>query len=82
MAYFNSGYDNYQKLYYQLVPEPSKLSKSSYVSFSFTSIYVSQIEDNLKKYKRSYFDGGELSKLRTSNEKMKAEIETAAEAES
>jgi Protein of unknown function (DUF3829) len=69
--------DNYQKTYYQSVPEPSKLSKSSFVTISFTSIYITQIEDNLKKYKRSYFDGGELSKLSTSNEAMKDEIETA-----
>jgi hypothetical protein len=69
--------DNYQKTYYQSVPEPSKLSKSSFVIISFTSVYITQIEDNLKKYKRSYFDGGELSKLSTSNETMKEEIETA-----
>ena len=69
--------DFYQKTYYQMVPEPSKLTKSSFVSFSFTSVYLSQIEDNLKKYNRSYFDGGELSKLQTSNETMKEEIETA-----
>jgi hypothetical protein len=69
--------DNYQKTYYQSVPDPSKLSKSSFVTISFTSIYITQIEDNLKKYKRSYFDGGELSKLSTSNETMKEEIEKA-----
>lgn len=69
--------DNYQKTYYQSVPEPSKLSKNSFVTISFTSIYINQIEDNLKKYKRSYFDGGELSKLNTSNETMKDEIEKA-----
>ena len=69
--------DNYQKTYYQSVPEPTKLTKSSFVTISFTSIYISQIEDNLKKYKRSYFDGGELSKLSTSNETMKEEIEKA-----
>lgn len=69
--------DNYQKMYYQSVPEPSKLSKSSFVIITFTSVYINQIEDNLKKYKRSYFDGGELSKLNTSDEKMKEEIEKA-----
>jgi hypothetical protein len=68
--------DNYQKTYYQMIPEPSKLSKTSFVTISFTSVYINQIEDNLKKYKRSYFDGGELSKLNTSNETMKADIET------
>jgi len=69
--------DSYQKTYYQAVPEPSKINKNSYVTISFTSVYINQIEDNLKKYKRSYFDGGELSKLSTSNETMKEEIETA-----
>jgi hypothetical protein len=68
--------DNYQKTYYTMVPEPSKLNKSSYVTISFVSIYINQIEDGLKKYKRSYFDGGELSKLQTSNEAMKNNIET------
>lgn len=69
--------DSYQKMYYQSIPDPSKLTKSSFVMISITSIYISQIEDNLKKYKRSYFDGGELSKLHTSNETMKTDIETA-----
>lgn len=69
--------DQYQKTYYQSVPEPSKLSKSSFVIVSFTSVYINQIEDNLKKYKRSYFENGELSKLQTSNETMKTDIETA-----
>lgn len=69
--------DQYQKTYYQSVPDPSKLSKSSFVIISFTSVYINQIEDNLKKYKRSYYEGGELSKLQTSNETMKTDIETA-----
>ena len=69
--------DNYQKTYYQSVPEPSKISKNSFITIAFTSVYINQIEDNIKKYKRSYFDGGELSKLSTSNEKMKEEIEKA-----
>lgn len=68
--------DQYQKTYYQSVPEPSKLSKSSFVIMSFTVVYINQIDDNLKKYKRSYFEGGELSKLNTSNETMKREVET------
>jgi hypothetical protein len=71
------GVDDFQKTYYQTVPEPAKLSKTSFVTISFTSIYLNNIENNLKKYKRSYFEGGELSKLTTTDKNMKAEIETA-----
>lgn len=71
------GVDDFQKTYYQTVPDPSKLSKSSFVSVGITVIYLNSMESNLKKYKRSYFEGGDLSKLNTTNENMKTEIETA-----
>ena len=66
--------DKVYKDYTSDIPSAGSLTKSSFliaVTFKFS---VDNLERVMKEYNRSFFDGGELSKLNASEE-MKSEIE-------
>jgi hypothetical protein len=66
--------DKVQKDYYQDVPDPKSITKGTFivaVSFSFS---VGNLERTMKEINRSFYDGGELSKLKADSD-MKGEIE-------
>jgi hypothetical protein len=69
--------DNFQKTYYESIPEPSSLTAKNYISFAGAQVSLSFMESEIKKHKRSYFEGGELSKLELKNAVMKNEIENS-----
>lgn len=69
--------DNGQKYYLQDVPEPTTITKSSMIFAISSDVYLTTLERTLKDYKRSYFDGGELSKLKPDNDEMKEQVEAA-----
>ncbi len=63
-----------QKDYYSDIPEPKSISKSSFIMAVSLGLSVDNLERVIKEYKRSFFDGGELSKLKAGGE-MKDDIE-------
>jgi hypothetical protein len=69
--------DNFQKTYYESIPEPSSLTAKNYISFAGAQVSLSFMESEIKKHKRSFFEGGELSKLELKNTVMKNEIENS-----
>jgi hypothetical protein len=69
--------DNFQKTYFESVPEPSSLSSKTYISFAGAQVSLTFMENEIKKHKRSYFEGGELSKLELKDNLMKNEIENS-----
>lgn len=62
------------KNYASSIPEPASISKNSLIIPVTFSLAVQTMERTLKEYKRSFLDGGELSKLSASKE-MQTEIE-------
>jgi hypothetical protein len=56
------------------VPEPKSITKNTFIVAVGLSFSVGELERVIKDNKRSYYDGGELSKLNASGE-MKNEIE-------
>lgn len=64
------------KSYIENVPEPKSLTKTSFVLVITSDMYVNNLERAIKDFKRSFFDGGELSKLETDNKEMKRDIES------
>ena len=60
--------------YMRDVPDPSKITKNSLIIPVGMQVAVQQLGMDIKEYKRSLFDGGELSKLKAS-ENMQKEIE-------
>jgi len=62
------------KNYLNDIPEPKSLSKSSLIIAVSFGLSVDDLERVMKEYNRSYFDGGQLSKL-NANSDMKTEIE-------
>jgi len=66
--------DQVYKDYTNDIQEPKSLSKNSFIMAVRFSFSVGSLERLIKEYKRSYFDGGELSKLNASSG-MKDEIE-------
>ncbi len=66
--------DKVYKDYISDIPEPGSISKSSFILAVSLGISVDNLERTMKEYNRSFFDGGELSKLNAS-EDMKSEIE-------
>jgi len=69
--------DNFQKTYYEAIPEPGSLTAKTYISFAGAQVSLTFMETEIKKYKRSYFEGGELSKLQLKDANMKTEIENS-----
>lgn len=67
--------DNVRKAYLSEIPDPKQVTKSSWIFMITTDVNVTMSEGTLKSYKRSYFDGGELSKLDADNADMKTEVE-------
>ena len=73
----NKIQDNCENIYGDYirdVPDPSKITKNSLIIPVGMQVAVQQLGMNIKEYKRSLFDGGELSKLKAS-EDMQNEIE-------
>ena len=68
--------DGMHKEYLSGVPDPKTLRKTTLVLALTFDFKVSDMERMLKDYKRSLFDGGELSKLQSDNREMKKEIES------
>ncbi|MCI0448848.1 MAG: YiiG family protein [Chlorobi bacterium] len=66
--------DKVYRDYVSDIPEPKSLTKGSFIIAVSLSLSVSNLERTIKDYKRSYYDGGELSKLSAASE-MKNEIE-------
>jgi len=62
------------KNYLNDIPEPKSLSKTSLVIAVSFGLSADDLERVMKEYNRSYFDGGQLSKLNASSE-MKSEVE-------
>jgi hypothetical protein len=58
------------------IPSAASISKSSFVIAVSFKLSADNLERVIKEYKRSYFDGGELSKLNASEE-MKTEVESS-----
>ncbi|MEO6694464.1 MAG: DUF3829 domain-containing protein [Ignavibacteria bacterium] len=78
IAVMNKLQDNGEKIYKDYIsniPEPSSITKNSFIISVSFQISVSFLERSIKDYKRSYYDGGELSKLNASDA-MKNEIES------
>ncbi len=66
--------DKVQKNYLQDIPDPKSITKSSFIMAVSFSLSVGDLERTVKEMNRSYFDGGELSKLKADTD-MKNEIE-------
>jgi hypothetical protein len=66
--------DEVYKNYNSDVPAPGSVSKSSFIIAVSFKLSSDNLERVTKEYKRSYYDGGELSKLNAGSE-MKSEIE-------
>jgi hypothetical protein len=66
--------DKVQKDYLQDVPDPKSITKSSFIMAVSLSFSVGNLERTFKEMNRSYYDGGELSKLKADGD-MKDEIE-------
>jgi len=67
--------DGMHKGYMDGVPDPKTLRKNTMVMALSFDFKVNDLEKMLKDYKRSLFDGGELSKLSVDNRDMKKNIE-------
>ncbi|RPI18289.1 MAG: DUF3829 domain-containing protein [Ignavibacteriae bacterium] len=67
--------ENIHKSYIENVPDPKSLSKSSFILVITADMYVNNLERDVKEFKRSLYDNGELSKLETDNKEMKNDIE-------
>src|SRR3990172_8438824 len=59
--------DKVYKDYINDVPEPKTITKNSFIMAIRLSFSVGSLERLIKEYKRSYFDGGDLSKLNASS---------------
>jgi hypothetical protein len=69
--------DEVNKNFLTTVPDPSTISKGSFILVVGLDIYVNNLERLIKDYRRSYYEGGELAKLAVDNENMKTEIEAS-----
>jgi len=75
----NKLQDNGEKVYKDYlsdIPDPESITKNSLIIPVSFQISVGSLERVVKEYRRSYYDGGELSKLNASTE-MKQEIESS-----
>ena len=68
--------DGLYKEYLNGVPEPKSITKNSMILALGFDFKVNDLERLIKEYKRSYFENGELAKLKTDNSDMREEIET------
>jgi hypothetical protein len=66
--------DKVNKDYISEIPEPKSITKNSLIIAVSLSLSVNNLERVIKEINRSYYDGGELSKLSAGSE-MKEEIE-------
>ena len=66
--------DGLNKAYYEVIPEPKSVKKGMFLVTIVFDLKVGDLDRAIKEQKRSYFDGGELSKLKA-NDEMKNDIE-------
>ena len=75
----SSAVDIIQKGYLNIIPNPHKINKNSFVFLIGPEVQLGFLETTIKNYKRSFYDGGELSKLEADNSDMKRETEKSFE---
>lgn len=71
----SSAAEDLQKDYISEVPDTKTLRKNSFVMVVSSSLQVNSLESVIKQYNRSFYDNGDLAKLRADNEDMKKEVE-------
>lgn len=69
--------ERFHKSYLSDVPEPQSVTKESMIFVIASDVYLSQVEQLSKNYKRSLFENGELAKLKPDNDTMKREVEAS-----
>ena len=69
--------ERFHKSYLSDVPDPTSVKKESMIFVIASDVYLSQVEQLVKSYKRSLFDNGELAKLKPDNDTMKREVEAS-----
>ena len=69
--------ERFHKSYLSDVPDPKSVKKESMIFVIASDVYLSQVEQLVKSYKRSLFDNGELAKLKPDNDTMKREVEAS-----
>ena len=69
--------ERFRKSYASDVPDPKSVTKESMIFVIASDVYLSQVEQLSKNYKRSLFDNGELAKLKPDNDTMKREVEAS-----
>ncbi len=80
VAASNAVYDAIERIqqsYLSMVPDVNKVQKNSFLTAAFFVSSVENLESVIKNQNRSLYDDGELSKLKTENENMKNDLETA-----
>jgi hypothetical protein len=69
--------ERFRKSYMSDVPDPKSVTKESVIFVIASDVYLGQVEQLAKNYKRSLFDNGELAKLKPDNDTMKREVEAS-----
>jgi hypothetical protein len=69
--------ERFHKSYLSDVPDPKSVTKESMIFVIASDVYLGQVEQLTKNYKRSLFDKGELANLKPDNDTMKREIEAS-----
>jgi len=75
----SNSVDNIQNGYIDIIPNPKKINKNSFIFLIGPQVQLGFLETTIKNYKRSLYDNGELSKLEADNSDMKREIEKCFE---
>jgi hypothetical protein len=73
----SSQVDGLQNSYLESVPDPETIKNTSMIFVITPTLNYSFLERKVKELKRSFYDGGDLAKLKTGNKKMKAEFENS-----
>ncbi|MCX7877623.1 MAG: YiiG family protein [Ignavibacteria bacterium] len=67
--------DKIYESYLTDIGDPKAVTKSSLITGVFLKTSVTQLENAVKEQRRSFYDGGELSKLKAANKEMQKEVE-------
>lgn len=68
--------EDINKSYYSEIPEPTSIKPNSMIFTISFGVQLTMLESEIKKYKRSLFDNGELSKLSADDKALKTTVET------
>jgi hypothetical protein len=63
------------KSYLSEVPEPKSVRKGSMIFVIASDVHLGSLDRVIKEHKRSFYDNGDLAKLKPDNEEMKKEVE-------